>query len=67
MWRLAARYSSIGIEMAAGVSIGALGGWWLDERFGTAPYLLIFGLVVGAGAAVKAVVRAVRRTDMNKL
>lgn len=57
----------MGIEMAAAVSICTLGGWWLDQRFGTEPYLLIFGLIVGTGAAVKTVVRAVRRTDMRKL
>lgn len=60
MWRLAGRFSAVGIEMAAAVAIGALGGRWLDQRFDTAPWLLTFGLVVGTGAAVRAVLRAVR-------
>ena len=67
MWRLAARYSSVGIEMAASVAAGTFGGLWLDGQFGTEPYLFLFGLVVGTGAAVKAVVRVTRRTHLDEL
>ena len=47
MWQIAARYSTVGIEMAASVGFGTWGGWWLDQHFGTAPYLFWFGVVVG--------------------
>jgi len=67
MWRLAARYSTVGIEMAAGLTIGTLGGRWLDEKLGTEPYLMWFGIVVGLGTAVKAVVRVVKKTDFDNL
>lgn len=60
MWRLAGQYSALGIEMAVAVSVGTLGGSWLDEKLGTEPYLLVLGLVVGVGAAAKAVLRVVR-------
>ena len=60
MWRLAGRYSAIGIEMAAAVVFGTLGGVWLDKKLGTAPWLFWFGLVIGIGAATRAVVRVVR-------
>lgn len=60
MWRLAGRYSAIGIEMAAAVAFGALAGSWLDRKFGTEPWLVIFGLIVGTGAAVLAILRVVR-------
>jgi F0F1-type ATP synthase assembly protein I len=59
-WRLAGRFSAVGIEMAAAVAMGAIGGRWLDQRFDTEPYLLWLGLVVGIGAAVRAVVRVVK-------
>ena len=64
MWKLAGRYASVGIEMTAGVTIGTLGGLWLDSKFGTHPYLLIFGVVVGMGAAAKVVYRIARTTRL---
>ena len=67
MWQLAGRYSSVGIEMSAAVAFGTLGGWWLDDYLGTKPYLFWFGLIVGVGAAVKAVIRVVKRTHMDEL
>ena len=67
MWQLAARYSSVGIEMALSVAVGTLGGRWLDTKLETEPYLFWFGLVVGIGAATKAVVRIARRTHLDEL
>lgn len=46
--RAAAVLSGAGITMAASVAIGALGGNWLDQRFGTAPWLLVIGFLLGA-------------------
>jgi len=60
MWRLAGRYSAIGIEMCAAVAFGTLGGVWLDGKLGTTPWLFWIGLVVGIGAATRAVLRVVR-------
>ena len=60
MWRTAGRYSALGVEMAAAVAIGALGGQWLDRKLDTTPYLTWFGLVVGVGAAVRAIMRIVK-------
>ena len=60
MWRLAGRFSAVGIEMAVAVAVGTLGGYWLDEKLDTTPYLFWFGFVVGTGAAVRAIVRVVK-------
>jgi len=60
MWKLAGRFSAMGIEMAAAVGIGTLGGQWLDNRFETTPYLFWFGFVVGLGAAGRAIQRAIK-------
>jgi len=54
------RYSAIGIEMSAAVAFGTIGGVWLDKKLGTTPWLFWFGLAVGVGAAVRAVLRVVR-------
>ncbi len=66
MWRLAGRYSAVGIEMAAAVAIGTLGGRWLDGKLGTEPTLFWIGFVVGVGAAVRAVVRVARNFKAGK-
>ncbi len=60
LWRIAGRYMALGIEMVAAVAIGTIGGQWLDKKLDTTPYLFWFGLVVGLGAAVRAVLRVVK-------
>ena len=60
MWQLAARYSGLGIEMAASVVIGAIGGHFADEHLHTTPWLFWVGVIIGFGAAVKAVLRTIR-------
>lgn len=67
MWRLAARYSTIGMEMAASVAFGTLGGWWLDQKLGTEPWIFWFGLAFGIAAAVRAVVRLAKNTKLDSL
>ena len=42
---------------------GALAGLWLDERFHTAPCLLLVFLFLGFGAAVRLTVRTLRRVN----
>ncbi len=60
------QYASLGIEMCASVAIGVLGGQWLDQKFGTEPWLLLFGMVVGMGAAIKAIVRTVKALNRTE-
>jgi ATP synthase protein I len=60
MWKLASRYSAVGIEMAVAITVPMLVGVWADKRWGTAPWLLLAGLVIGFGAAAQAVWRVVK-------
>jgi ATP synthase protein I len=60
MWRIAGTTGAVGIEIAAAVVIGYFGGHKLDQKLGTQPWLTYFGLVVGIGAAIKALVRVAR-------
>jgi len=55
--------SSVGLELGISVLLGLLGGLWADGRWGTAPWLMLAGLVVGLIAGFRAVMRAVRRAD----
>ena len=47
-------YLTMGIQLALPVVIFALLGRWLDEKYGTSPWLLLAGLAFGAvGGFVK--------------
>ncbi|MBC7987381.1 MAG: AtpZ/AtpI family protein [Sphingomonadaceae bacterium] len=48
----------IGIELVVGVAIGTGGGWALDRWLGTAPWLMIVGLIVGFAAGLRNVFRS---------
>lgn len=61
MWRLAGRYSSVGVEMAVCIGGTTWAGHYADQQFGTKPWLFLFGLIVGIGAAIKAVMRIIRQ------
>ena len=50
----------IAIEMVAGLAVGVGGGLYLDSQFDTAPWLLIVGFLLGAGAAFANVMRTAR-------
>lgn len=43
----AGQYGSIGVQFAVGIVLFTLAGNWLDERLGTAPWLLLAGVMVG--------------------
>jgi hypothetical protein len=42
--------ASGGFEFAVLILAGVFGGWWIDRRIGTGPWLLMVGAFVGAGA-----------------
>ena len=37
----------VGMEMGLTVLVLALAGWWLDQKLGTQPWLLIIGVLMG--------------------
>ncbi|MBM4386644.1 MAG: AtpZ/AtpI family protein [Deltaproteobacteria bacterium] len=53
--------SSVGIEMGLAIFIGYLIGDYLDGRFDTFPYLTLFFLLIGIGAAFRGLIRAANR------
>ena len=62
MWRNALRYSAVGMEMGIAVGIGYGVGSWLDEKFGTKPYLMMLMLLFGIAAGFKGIIDAARRS-----
>jgi ATP synthase protein I len=60
MWLVAGSAGALGLEILLALAVGWFGGQWLDRKLGTVPWLQWFGLAVGIGAAIKALVRVTR-------
>lgn len=54
------RASALGWELAILYTFFMGGGFYLDRRLGTAPWLLIAGVVLGSVAAIRSLVRATK-------
>lgn len=59
------KLSSLGLEMGVAVIISLLVGSWLDRHFDTNPWLTLLFLGFGLAAAVKAVMRALRKINFE--
>jgi F0F1-type ATP synthase assembly protein I len=55
-----ASVATVGIEMVLAVTIGLLVGQAVDELLGTGPWGTVFLVMVGFGAAMKAVLRTIK-------
>ena len=53
LWRTLGYLSTIGLTMALSVGIGAVLGHWLDQKFGTTPWLFFVFLGFGIAAAFR--------------
>ena len=54
------RYGTVGLDFAVAVTIGLLGGWWLDNKVGWTPWLTILGLLLGTAAGFNVVFKAAK-------
>lgn len=64
--RQLAPYMGLGMQLAAAmVAFGALG-WWLDGKFGTEPWLLIVGIVLGATGGMIHLIRTAVGANKQK-
>lgn len=59
---MAARWSSVGIQLVISVLLGYWGGTWLDEKFGTEPWLSYIGMLLGMTAALYDMVILTKKT-----
>ena len=48
--KLAARFASVGFELATAVVVGYFGGRYADEKLGTEPWIQVIGLLLGVFA-----------------
>ena len=54
-----AKYATLGLTYAATIGVFTAAGWWLDQRLGTSPWLLIAGVFTGFGGGMVSLVRKV--------
>ena len=57
------RYTGIGMQFVLVVILGVAGGYGLDVLFGTTPWLLLVGAILGSVGAMVWVVRTVLRME----
>ncbi len=60
-WADLLRLSTVGLVLAISVGLGAGLGLWLDERWGTGPWLTVLGVVIGSAAGFIELLREVNR------
>lgn len=59
--RTAQPYLDASWQLIGAVLLCTFGGWWLDKRFGTAPWLLVTGALLGLAAGMLTFIRVVMR------
>lgn len=53
--------SSVLSYLVGPILVGVFGGNWLDGRFGTKPFMLIIGLLLGLATGVYGLIRLLRK------
>ncbi len=61
-----AEITTLGMEFALAEILGALVGWWLDEKFGTIPWCLIGGVFLGFAVGFYRVCQVARSAAKQK-
>jgi F0F1-type ATP synthase assembly protein I len=54
---------ALGLTFPAAIGVGLGGGWWLDKKFGTWPWLTIILGALGVATAFVALFRLASRDD----
>jgi F0F1-type ATP synthase assembly protein I len=57
------RYGALAFEFSGTIAAGALVGWWLDQRFGTEPYLLVASTLIAVGGGFARLIQLLRRFE----
>ena len=60
------KYTGLGIELAVFIVVGVLGGNWIDEKYGTAPWGILGGVAFGIAGGVRTLVRTVKHIQKSQ-
>jgi len=47
--------ATVGLSFVIALALGTIIGWWLDNKFGWAPYGVLIGIALGFAAGVRSV------------
>lgn len=61
--RMLGQASAVGLTFAVAIVLGLAGGWWLDKKLDSAPWLLLLGLLCGIAAGFLNLFRFSARLD----
>jgi len=64
-WKSVGELASIGMTMVLATVIGLAGGYYADRWLGTAPWLLLTGLILGIAAGFVSLFRSVKRAGQE--
>ncbi|MBK8912481.1 MAG: AtpZ/AtpI family protein [Chlorobi bacterium] len=56
-------YLGMGFQLAAAMAVFGGVGWWADSKYGTAPWLLVVGVVLGATGGLISMIRTSLRSQ----
>jgi len=54
------QYLSLGIEIAAGLSVPILTGYWADRHWDTLPWFTFLGIIIGVATMITIMVRVAK-------
>ncbi len=54
-------YGTVGLDFAVAIAICLYVGWWLDEKLGSTPWLMVVGLLLGVAVGFNVLFKAAKR------
>ena len=64
-WKALGELSAVGLTLVVATVLGLAGGYYLDGRLGTSPWLTLIGLLLGIVAGFVNLFRSVKRAERN--
>lgn len=58
--------TSLGMEFALSEILGALGGYWLDKKYGTLPWCLLGGVLLGFCVGLYRIITAAKAQNFKR-
>lgn len=59
-------YGALGFQIGAAIGVGTFGGQWLDEKFGTSPWLMLTGVLLGCGVGGVSLVKLLKEQAQDQ-
>ena len=60
-----AKFGALGLEIAVGLALGAIVGAWIDRKYGTNPWGVLIGSLVGFATGMYALIKAAMKANKD--